>query len=136
MGSKCIPANLRFYREKAGLNQKLVAGILNMDRSTYSNYETGKTQPNIDTLEALTILYNVPVETLIKENRECTKKTKARYIKLTDENTLLAYYRLLSSDQRNYILSLLECCLQENSQREEKLGLSADPEAPSIHSDF
>ncbi|MGN0479342.1 MAG: helix-turn-helix transcriptional regulator [Hominenteromicrobium sp.] len=58
---------LRFYRTAERYTQETVAKTLNLNRSTYTYYETGKTQPCIQTLLRLAKLYGVSVEALISE---------------------------------------------------------------------
>ena len=53
MASIKIGKKLRMLREKFGYTQQHMANILNVDRSTYSYYETEKTSPDIATLITL-----------------------------------------------------------------------------------
>lgn len=46
-----------------------VAKMLNIDRSTYAYYETGKTKPDVDTLLKLCVVYDVTLDYLVG-NRE------------------------------------------------------------------
>ena len=48
-----LATHLRLLREKNGLTQKQVADMLNIDRSTYAYYESGKTRPDILTIAKL-----------------------------------------------------------------------------------
>ncbi len=57
-----IGKRLRFVREKFGYTQQQVANALNIDRSTYSYYETGKTSPDITTLLALSEIFSIGVD--------------------------------------------------------------------------
>ena len=49
-GGYCLGPCLRKLRLKAGYSQKNVADLLNVSRSTYTYYETGKTSPDPFTL--------------------------------------------------------------------------------------
>ena len=42
--------NLRHLRKKHGLTQRDLSGMLNISRQAYSNYETGKRTPDLDSL--------------------------------------------------------------------------------------
>ena len=57
--------NLKYCRSQLGLTQDQVAERLHITRQTVSNYETGRSQPDLDTLVRLAGLYQVPVETLL-----------------------------------------------------------------------
>lgn len=56
---------LRRVRDVLGLTQQNVADVLGLDRSTYSYYETGKTEPNIRGLKTLAKLYNLTIDDLV-----------------------------------------------------------------------
>ena len=49
---------LKRVRKEHKLTQEDVAGVLGIDRTTYTFYETGKTSPSIATLTTLAALYN------------------------------------------------------------------------------
>ena len=51
---------LKRYRESCGLTQQQVANALNVDRSTYTYYETGNTTPSVPVIIKLSKIYNVP----------------------------------------------------------------------------
>ncbi|WP_159459751.1 helix-turn-helix transcriptional regulator [Scatolibacter rhodanostii] len=58
---------LRKLRLKAGYTQQNLADALNINRSTYTYYETGKTTPDIHTLKSLAQILDVPVHSLLEE---------------------------------------------------------------------
>jgi len=60
--------NLKQLRKRKGLSQEEVAQTLGMNRSTYSGYENGVAQPNIDNLIAFSGLYEVTVDDLVKSD--------------------------------------------------------------------
>lgn len=57
--SKELAKNLKFFRLKSDLTQDEVARMLNIDRSTYSYYETGKTIPSIFTAIELAKIFRI-----------------------------------------------------------------------------
>lgn len=65
MASIKIGKKLRMLREKFGYTQQHMANILNVDRSTYSYYETEKTSPDIATLITLSNVFCVGIEELL-----------------------------------------------------------------------
>ena len=60
-----LSENLKYYRKKIGLRQQDIANLLNLDRSSYSFYETGKTTPTLDTLIKLTTIFNITLDELV-----------------------------------------------------------------------
>lgn len=53
---------LRELREEIELNQEEVAKRINVSRSTYANYETGRAEPSISTLVDIANIYMVSVD--------------------------------------------------------------------------
>ena len=56
---------LKKLRQDKGINQNQLAEQLHVTRQAVSNWETGKTQPDIETLTQLAELFEVSVEQLI-----------------------------------------------------------------------
>jgi len=48
-----LSERLKEKREKTGLTQDAIAKILKISQSTYAGYETGKSQPDINTLSKI-----------------------------------------------------------------------------------
>lgn len=57
--------NLRRLREAHGFNQDDVARVLGIDRSSYSYYESGKSEPKITNLIKLSRIFGVTVDALL-----------------------------------------------------------------------
>lgn len=57
-----LAERLRAFRVQVGFSQKNVADVLNVSRSTYTYYETGKTTPDPATLNRIAKILNVPLE--------------------------------------------------------------------------
>lgn len=62
---KPLVENLINLRKKENLTQQQVADYLNLDRSSYCNYENGKFEPTLSTLKKLCQLYNIDFNTLL-----------------------------------------------------------------------
>ena len=56
---------LKELRKQLGKTQEEVAKDLNITQSTYSNYENGLRQPNIEMLIDLADYYKVPIDILV-----------------------------------------------------------------------
>ena len=59
----CI--NLKNVRKYSGLTQKDIAQKLGVVESCYANWEQGRTEPNIDALRRLAIIFDVTLDELI-----------------------------------------------------------------------
>lgn len=57
--------NLKSIRRLSGLTQKQVATKLEVVESCYANWEQGRTEPNIETLRRLCVLFDVTLDELI-----------------------------------------------------------------------
>lgn len=67
---------LIYFRKRKGLSQQELADKLEMTRSAISMYETGKREPDLETLEIFADFYNVDMDTLTGRNP--TRWQKAR----------------------------------------------------------
>ncbi len=58
-------SKLKAAREEKELNQIDVAVALNIPRSTLANYETGRTEPDIETMGKLIMYYGIDANWLL-----------------------------------------------------------------------
>lgn len=93
-----LTSNLKRYRKAHNLTQKVLADKLNISRQAYSNYETGKRDPDLDLLTKLCDVYSVTLDQLVRvsfsrdefrESKEpyhiCHRKDSDDVLYLTDE---------------------------------------------------
>ena len=64
--------NLKEARLKSGLSQKELSENIGVAKSTYSLYESGKREPNVDTIKKITSALNVSADTLLGIDEEPT----------------------------------------------------------------
>ena len=62
---KSIGTNIRKFRMEKGISQETLASALYVNRQTVSNYETGRSQPDLETLQKLSTLLDVEVTWLL-----------------------------------------------------------------------
>lgn len=70
-----LATSLKNFRHARGYSQKEVADLLDIKLTTYSGYERGANEPNIETLVRLSFLFGVSVDTLLQRNNMGTKPT-------------------------------------------------------------
>ena len=70
--------SLKAARVNAGLTQDEVARELNKSKNTISNYENGKSVPDMATGKALAKLYNTSIDDLIFLPEDCTLSTTSQ----------------------------------------------------------
>lgn len=114
---KYVGDRLRHYREACALSQGQVAKALNIDRSTYTKYETGETEPSLNTLVKIATIYNVsPLELLPMNSAENESVQRLKDIVQSDspiyqlnkeERGLIALYRALDKEQKRQARELI-----------------------------
>ena len=65
-----LAEKIRLLREEAELTQQEVADKLRKERSTYTYYEIGKTEPSFFVLLELSDIFGVSFETLISDDMD------------------------------------------------------------------
>ena len=95
-----VKEQIRAYRSSLGLSQKELAEALYVTRQTVSNWETGKSYPDIQSLLRLSALYGVSLDQLIKGDAERIKE------KINDDE-IRAFNRLSNVFALMMVLSLL-----------------------------
>ena len=109
---------LRSLREKCGFTQEQVAKVLNVDRSSYTYYETGKTEPSIASLVKLANMFKVSVNDLLDggaagvtplhdsgrqrkvSSPKMAENTSHIYDLDKDEKQLLCFFRSLDAEKK------------------------------------
>lgn len=64
--------NLKEARLKSGISQKDLAENIGVAKSTYSLYESGKREPNVDTIKKIASSLNVSADRLLGIDNEPT----------------------------------------------------------------
>lgn len=109
--------SLKTIRKRFNMTQDEVAVFLGVSRSGYTYYETGKSEPSIDTLKKLATIYDITVDEILSMP---SKKIMGRKIAeddiaasgadpimfmKKDEKSLVMAYRLASKENKEKILS-------------------------------
>lgn len=69
--------NLRFLRTKHKLTQDDLSSLLSISRQAYSNYETSKRTPDLDSLLHISRFYRISIDELVLDNLQSTYHTSA-----------------------------------------------------------
>ncbi|MBQ2676218.1 MAG: helix-turn-helix transcriptional regulator [Clostridia bacterium] len=128
-----FPEKLKQLRVNCALTQKQVAEVLNIDRSTYTYYETGKSSPTIETLIKLSKIFAVSIDTLLDYESHTSesvatlndvytgyvkKNSPGKIITLDEgEKTLLLTYRLLDEESKNNTQEYLKKLLNDTESK-------------------
>jgi transcriptional regulator with XRE-family HTH domain len=60
-----VGKHIKRIREEKGISQEELAEYLNVSRQAVSNWERGKTEPDIETLHKIATFFDVNIEVLI-----------------------------------------------------------------------
>ena len=71
-----VGKNIKKFRSGKGITQEELAEQLHVTRQAVSNWENGKTQPDIETLSNLAAFFEVTVEELIYEKPSQPQESK------------------------------------------------------------
>ncbi len=107
---KCSSVNLsvgnrlKKYRDACSLTQQQVADILNINRTTYTKYETGVSEPSHDILKKIVSIFGIDFNAILGDKDTFESNVfdyKMPMYNLTkDEQDLIGRYRLLSNDEK------------------------------------
>ncbi|PWT99156.1 MAG: hypothetical protein C5B52_11075 [Bacteroidetes bacterium] len=63
-----LPSNLRHLRKKKNLRQDEMQNILGISRTTWSNYETGVSEPSVGSLLKISQFFGIKLDSLVLDN--------------------------------------------------------------------
>lgn len=111
---------LMALRESRGLTMKSVAESVGVKPDTYRNYETGRFQPNFETLSKLADFYGVTTDYLLGRSEDAPDPLQQLPVTPQDR-AILAAYIALSAKDRTQLVEIIG-----------KIANGAELEAPSI----
>lgn len=94
---------LKVTRKECNLTQDEVAQKLGVTRATYSRYELGQREPNLNAIRELASIFNVSVNFLINTN----KYNKDDELNKTEQK-LIEIFRSLNPQGQDYILQTID----------------------------
>lgn len=115
-----LKERLRYLRNLHGFTQKQVAEALNIERSTYTYYETGKTHPDLNAIVKIAKIYSVTLDYLLVGDNAKSRISSpdpeyhtaafdlpcdTDFMNLnSQERSLIMLFRLLDNDQKDSLL--------------------------------
>lgn len=125
---------LKQARERADLTQAQVAQLLGIAKSTYSGYETGKSEPSMNTIANLMRILNASPEYLWQDEMEEQFRNEypERFFsrpdmqaQSRDEEELLSAFRSLTASAKNTILVTIRAFAQNPDMQKDGQSASA-----------
>ncbi len=125
-------ARLALLRTAHGMSQEQVAKVLNVSRSTYSYYESGKSAPSLDSLRTLIRLFcpeDAHYLLLIDHAEQEDDVSKLLHSDITEqtvpltalsrtEKQMVAYVRMLSDVQQKKLMMYISQLVAEQMPEE------------------
>lgn len=110
--SKELGRKLKFLRSRIGFTQSQISDQINVDRSTYSNYERAVTEPDVETLIKLAKIFGVDANELLSGDetvpRVADAGTTPIYSLTKEEKEFIVRFRLLNGEQKQEIFESME----------------------------
>jgi len=103
---------IRTMRESRGMTQVQLAEMMNISRSTIGMYERDEREPNLDTIEELADIFNVPMSALTDRNEE--KPDLVVEPKIAELNHL---FSLLPDAEQDQILALVRTLARAHAKK-------------------
>lgn len=110
---KCCNVNQSFgknlvkYRKLCGFTQQEIADILNLNRTTYTKYETGVSEPSFEILKKIVAVYGVDVNAILGQEefeKNLHDFVMPMYNLTNEERELVGIYRMLSKEEKQELM--------------------------------
>lgn len=99
-----IGERLRYLRMANRLTQREIADILKIHRTTYAYYETGRSNPDLETLNALSKIFGVSIDFLVNGTNNEKKKIVMDNPSKYDAGDYPEYLSFLTSDEKRLVM--------------------------------
>ena len=110
--------NLIYYRKLTGLTQQQIADALNLNRTTYTKYETGVSEPSIEILKKIAELLEADLSLLLSdrvdEGNIGDSELEAVPALSAEQRNLLKKYNALSREDREEIVRHMNQLLKDS----------------------
>ena len=112
--------NLVFFRKAVGWTQQQIADMLNINRTTYTKYELGTSEPSLEILKKIASILNVDMNTLLDENAISAfydiESVGETFELSSEEIRLIALFRQLETEEKESLLYQLSVSLEEEEE--------------------
>ena len=98
---------LRTARESKGYTQQQIADYMQIDKSTYCGYETGKRQPDVQKIKQLTKILGISGDNLLETEFSRAKRALDESELTEDETRILSAFRKMSPARQKALADLL-----------------------------
>lgn len=110
---------LKYFRKKNGYRQEDIAKILNIHRTTYTYYESDRTEPDLAKIKVLAELYNIELRELLTESKSRSeilsdsgmfigRRNNTSAMINSSELELIRMIRKLSNEEQTELIKILK----------------------------
>lgn len=85
---------LREARKEKGLTQSEIAEAMNITKSTYCGYETGKRQPDVMKIKQISEILGIPADRLLQTGHEDVQRVSAK------EQSMIDLFRQMTPEEK------------------------------------
>ena len=110
---------LKQARKNAGMTQEGVAKLLGVAKSTYSGYETGKSEPSMNAIANMMRFFAVSADWLWQDEMAESPELDVWRAESEDEITLLRDYRSLNASGKNVALVTVHALANDRATQKE-----------------
>lgn len=111
---------LKFLREKHGYTQDELAARVGLTKNAVSMYEHGKRRPTLETLEALSDIFNVTIDYLTGVSDTTVVIPDIDFFLNDEERQIIIEYRKKDTIDKEMVLRLLNLSQKLSKQTEEE----------------
>lgn len=131
-----VGLRMRYYRIQCGLTQQQVADALKINRTTYTKYETGVSEPSHELLGKIVKMFGIDYNAIL-DNRDYFERRVAdgdmTFNVLTlSERAIIARYRSMSKEDQKKICEYIDMLYNEKQRRFCKKHFTFDCDCDNI----
>lgn len=116
-----VGLRMRYYRIQCGLTQQQVADALKINRTTYTKYETGVSEPSHELLGKIVKMFGIDYNSIL-DSRDYFEKRVAEddmtlNVLTLPERAIIAEYRSMSKEDKKKICEYVHSLSLENGKK-------------------
>lgn len=118
-----VGQRMKYYRDQCNLTQQQVADVLNINRTTYTKYETGVSEPSNDLLGKICAIFGVDYNAILAGSDGFSAKLADSDDELkmntlsSDERMIIADYRTLLPEEQKKISEYIHNIVLEKRKK-------------------
>lgn len=108
-----VGLRMRYYRIQCGLTQQQVADALKINRTTYTKYETGVSEPSHELLGKIVKMFGIDYNAIL-DNRDYDMTLNVLTL---SERAIIARYRSMSKEDQKKICEYIDMLYNEKAKK-------------------